>query len=255
MQSLLRSHPTAPFRAASRWGRVGAAARALPLLLALALLGACAGTGANPPAPEAVQYKVGPPDQLQITVLPEPVIERTAVVRPDGMISVELIGDVPAAGRTVTEIAEDIEERISRFKRDADVTVSLQASLSTEITVLGEVNRPSTFPLSRETRIVEAIGLVGGTKVFAAKSRVRVIRSAGASTEVYKVSLNAIEDGDLSQNMLLRAGDIVVVPPTVMASIGYRLSELFFPFSQILGFGGGVTTTVMTGGAGRVGGF
>jgi len=231
------------------------AVRALPLLLALALLGACATPGANPPAPEAVQYTVGPPDQLQITILPEPVIERTVVVRPDGMVSVELIGDVPAAGRTVEEIAQDIEKRISRFKRDADVTVSLQASLSTEITVLGEVNRPSTFPLSRETRIVEAIGLVGGTRTFAAKSRIRVIRPSGGSTQVYSVSLNAIENGDLSQHLPLQAGDVVIVPPTVMASIGYKISEVLFTFTQILGFGGNVTTTVMTGGMGRLGGF
>lgn len=229
--------------------------RALALLLALAaFLGGCAARGSNPPAPTPVPYRVGPPDRLQITILPEPIIQRSVVVRPDGMISVELIGDVPAAGLTVEEIAENIEERIARFKRDADVTVSLEASLSTEITVLGEVGRPSTFPLSRETRIIEAIGLVGGPGRFAAKSRVRVIRPQGASTQVYSISLNAIEDGDLSQNMLLQPGDIVVVPPTVMASIGYKLSEIFFPFGQIFGFGSRITTTVMTGGVGRLGG-
>lgn len=236
--------------------RVVSLPRVLWLLLALvAFLGGCAAKGTNPPSPTPVPYRVGPPDRLQITILPEPAIQRSVVVRPDGMISVELIGDVPAAGRTVEEIAQDIEKRISRYKRDADVTVSLEASLSTEITVLGEVGRPSTFPLSRETRIIEAIGLVGGPRLFAAKSRVRVIRPQGSTTEVYSVSLNAIENGDLSQNMLLKPGDIVVVPPTVMATIGYKLSELFFPFSQLLGFGGQVTTTVVTGGANRALGF
>lgn len=224
------------------------------LLTLAAVLAACAAPGGNPPSPEPVPYRVGPPDQLQITVLPEPVIQRTAVVRPDGMISVELIGDVPAAGRTVEEIAQDIEKRISRFKRDADVTVSLQASLSTEITVLGEVNRPSTFPLQRETRIAEAIGLVGGPRLFAATSRIRVIRPRGGTTEIYRVSLDAITNGDLSQNMLLSAGDIVIVPPTYIAAVGYKLSEIFFPFGTIFGFGSRATTTVVTGGAGRLGG-
>jgi polysaccharide export outer membrane protein len=224
-------------------------------VLVAALAAGCAAKGANPPSPEPVPYVVGPPDQLQITILPEPVIERTVTVRPDGMISVELVGDVPAAGRTVQEIADDIETRIGRFKRDANVTVSLAASLSTEITVLGEVSRPSTFPLSRETRIIEAIGLVGGTRLFAAKSRVRVVRPEGGTTQVYSVSLNAIENGDLSQNMLLRAGDIVIVPPTVLAAIGYKVSEVFFPFSTLFSFGSQATTTVVTGGANRAMGF
>ena len=225
-------------------------------LLALCVLGAgCTTPGAEPPLPTTVPYQVGPPDRLQLTILPEPMLERELVVRPDGMISVPLVGDVPAAGRTVEEIAEDIEQRVARFKRDADVTISLLASLSTEITVLGEVGRPSPFPLTRETRIAEAIGLVGGTSLFAAKSRIRVIRPHAENTQVFSVSLSAIEEGDLSQNMVLRAGDIVVVPPTIMASIGYKISEIFFPFGTIFGFGARATTTVVTGGTNRALGF
>jgi polysaccharide export outer membrane protein len=211
-------------------------------------LSACTSPSGAPPGPQVLSYRVGPPDQLRITILPDPIIEREAIVRPDGMISVDLIGDVAAAGRTTEEIASDIQTRIGRFKRDARVTVALGAALSSEITVLGEVNRPSTVPLARQTRIVEALGTVGDTTVFAAKSRIRLIRTAEGKTQVFTVNLKAIEKGNLGTNYLLQGGDLVYVPPGVMATIGYALQAALFPFHQLLGFGGNVTTTVLTGG-------
>jgi polysaccharide biosynthesis/export protein len=223
------------------------AAPALALLCAAGLSG-CAGTAGAPPGPQVSAYRVGPPDQLHITILPEPVIERDVIVRPDGMISIDLIGDIAASGRTTEEIAGDIETRIGRFKRDARVTVALGAALSSEVTVLGEISRPSTFPLSRQTRVVEAMGTVGGTTVFSAKSRIRLIRTQDGKTTVYNVDLDAIEDGDLRTNYLLQGGDLVYVPPGVMASIGYAVQAVLFPFQQIFGFGASVTTKVFTGG-------
>ncbi len=218
------------------------------LLTTIAFGAACTAPGMPPPPAAAQPYTVGPPDQLTVTILPEPQITREVVVRPDGMISVDLIGDIPAAGRTTADIAADIEKRIGRYKRDARVTVALKSSLSSQVTVLGEVNRPSTFPLARETRITEALGTVGGPTRFAAASRIRVIRHQGEGTSVFTVNLDAIELGDLSSNMPLQGGDIVYVPPTAIASIGYGLQAALFPLHQLLGFGANVTTTVFTGG-------
>jgi polysaccharide export outer membrane protein len=221
-------------------------------LLALAaapLLAACTSTGTGqPPGPEIKSYRVGPPDQLHVTIIPDPVIEREVVVRPDGQISIDLVGDIAAAGRTTEEIAAEIQARIGRYKRDAQVTVALAAALSDQVTVLGEVNRPSTFPLSRQTRLVEAIGTVGGPTTFAAKGRIRLIRTQEGKARVYAVNLKAIEGGNLSTNYVLQGGDLIVVPPGVMATIGYALQAALFPFQQILGFGGSVTTKVFTGG-------
>jgi polysaccharide export outer membrane protein len=227
--------------------RAARPAPALPALLALALA-ACAGTGGAPPGPEPGAYRVGPPDALHITVLPEPVIERDVVVRPDGMISIDLIGDIAAGGRTPEEIASDIQTRIARYKRDAHVTVSLAQALSSQVTVLGEVTRPSTFPLTRETRLVEALGTVGGTGVYADKNSIRVIRGTEGRTQVLAVNLEAIERGDLRTNYLLQGGDLVYVPPGAMATIGYALQAVLFPFQQVFGFGSRVSTTVLTGG-------
>ncbi len=221
----------------------------LVTLLALGLapgLAGCASTAGPPPTAEAGRpYRIGPPDQLVITILPAPEIQRQVTVRPDGMISIDLVGDIPAAGRTPDEVAHDIEQRIGRFKRDAVVTVALTQSLSTEITVLGEVGRPSTFPLSRETRLVEALGTVGGPRPYANKDAIRIIRFVDGQTKIFQCDLAAIEKGDLSTNYLLQGGDVIVVPPTFIARVGYALQSLLFPFQQVFGAtrnvtGGGV---------------
>ncbi len=221
----------------------------LGLCVLVLALGACATQSAPPPnADPGRPYSIGPPDQLVITILPAPEIQRNVVVRPDGMISIDLVGDIPAAGRTAEEVARDIEQRISRFKRDARVTVALAQSLSTEITVLGEVVQPSTFPLARETRVVEAIGTVGGPKQFAAKDSIRIIRFVDGQTKTYQVDLEAIENGDLSTNYLVMGGDVVIIPATRLARMGYAIQSVLFPFQQLFGFGSSITTTVLSGG-------
>jgi polysaccharide export outer membrane protein len=218
------------------------------LFIGLCLLAGCSSRKGPPEGPAAQPYLTGPPDQLTITILPDPIIERAVVVRPDGMISIDLVGDVPAAGRTTEEIASDIERRIGRFKRNARVTVALERSLSAQVTVLGEVGRPWTFPLERETRVVEAIGLVGGPNIFAAKSRIKVIRYEEGKSEVYRVNLDAMLNGDLRTNILLQGGDVVVVPSTVSATIGHFLGNLFYPIQRIIGLGSRTAITVFSGG-------
>jgi polysaccharide export outer membrane protein len=219
------------------------------LLLGAFFLIGCSSTTGPPVAPTSQPYRTGPPDELVITILPDPIIERTVVVRPDGMISIDLIGDLPASGRTTEEIAADIERRISRFKRNAKVTVALAQSRSAQVTVLGEVGQPSTFALERDTRVVEALGQVGGPTIFAAKSRIKVIRFQDGKTNIFRVNLSAMEDGDLQTNVLLVGGDLVVVPPTVSASIGHFLGNLFYPIQRVIGLGSRTTTNIYTGGA------
>jgi polysaccharide export outer membrane protein len=205
-------------------------------VVAAAALGCASTTWAPSPVVESpLSYRVGAPDLLTIEILPEPTITAEVMVRPDGKITVPLIGDIPAGGRTVPEIAADIEERIARFKRDPHATVALASALSTDIVILGEVGRQASFPLVKETRIVEAIGLVGGTTAFGWDSRIRVIRTVNGVTEVMRVNLNAIRKGDLSTNLMLEPGDFVFVPPTPWAVFGYALNTLLFPFQPIMG--------------------
>lgn len=187
-----------------------------------------------PTAPPIKGYLVGAPDDLRIQVLPEPEISRDVRVRPDGKITVDLIGDIQAAGRTPLAIAQEIEREIGRYKRDAVVNVSVVTSTSRFVTIYGEVGRPGTFALDTETRISEAIGRVGGPRPFASLSGVRIIRPIGGSTEILEVHLDDIQEGDLSTNYVVREGDLIVVPPTMLARVGYAFQMLLFPLQPLL---------------------
>jgi polysaccharide export outer membrane protein len=228
----------------ARGGRSAAVARLLAVSALCAV--ACSTTVTAPPvAPAPEDYVVGAPDQLLIHILPEPEIERQVRVRPDGMISIDLVGDVQAAGRTPMEIAKAIEEKISRYKRDATVNVDVVTSPSRFVTVVGEVGRPSNLPLERVTRVTEVIGQVGGTRPFASLNNIRVIRQDGRDARVLDVRLADIQRGDLSTNVVLQEGDLVVVPPTLLARIGYTLQMIFFPFQPVVSTAGSVGGTAI----------
>lgn len=230
MHGSLRTDPGS----CSRWIGLG-----LLCLLAGLSAGCIARAVPPPPAQAPATYRVGAPDELLVSILPEPVIEREVVVRPDGRISVDLIGDVLASGRTTEQLAEDIRERISRFKRDAVVTVSVTESRSSTITIFGQVKSPGSMVLDRETRLAEAIGSAGGTNLFASLGRVRVIRSNPEETRILRVNLRDIQYGDQTTNYMLQDGDIVVVPPNAIARVGFALQTLLFPFQQIFSAGSG----------------
>lgn len=212
-------------------------AGAIASLAALAAALGCVTPQPPPPAKDPAIYRVGAPDELLVTVLPEPVLTESVLVRPDGMISIQLIGDVVARGRTIDEIAAEIEERIARYKRGPRVSVALAQTASTSVTVLGEVNGVSTFPLVKETRIAELLARVGGTTSRANADEIRVIRVVAGRTQIHEVDLHAIQGGDLRTNIVVEPGDLIYVAPTLLAKIGYAIQAVLFPFQPILGFG------------------
>jgi len=216
--------------------RLAQTARIAVLVLASALATGCASYPASP-APGVLypDYLVGAPDSLAITVLPEPAISETAIVRPDGKITIQLIGDVHAGGRTPREIGIEIEERIARFKRGARATVSVLSAASSTITVFGEIRSPGTIPIFKQTRVAEALGSSGGPTPFANLDGIHIVRNGSSAVEVIPVDLGAIRQGDMSTNVQLLAGDIVFVPPTMLARIGYGIQQILFPFQPLLG--------------------
>ena len=210
--------------------------RALLALMALIPVACSSARVTGPPiAPTIPSYIVGAPDQLQITILPEPEITREVRVRPDGMISMDLVGDVQAAGRTPLEIAQTIQQEIRRFKRDAEVSVALMGSVSRFVTIYGEVGGQGVFPLDSQIRIAEAIGRVGGPQPFASLNNVKIIRTLGSGAEIIDVRLGDIKKGDLSTNFVLADGDLIIVPPTIWARFGYVMQAILFPFQPALG--------------------
>jgi polysaccharide biosynthesis/export protein len=176
-------------------------------------------------------------DTLTVTILPDPAVTENVVVRPDGMITIQLVGDVPAGGKTTDQVATDIQNRIARFKRGALVTVALTKAESPVVTVLGEVRGPTTFALTRQMRISEALGTVGGPTLFANGDEVQLVRP-GSPPKLIMVDLDAIQDGDLRSNVQVYGGDIIYVPPTALASVGYFFQQLLFPFTPFFGAAG-----------------
>jgi len=223
-----------------RDGIAGSGWRCVAAIAASLVWVACGAALKPAPPVEYLDYHVGAPDNLTITILPDPAVVENAVVRPDGMITIQLVGDVRAGGRTTQQIASDIESRIARFKRGSVVTVSLTSAESALITVLGEVRGPSTFPLTRQMRVSEALGTVGGPTLFANGDSVQVVRP-GNPPELILVDMDAIRGGDLSTNVQLYGGDIVYVPPTLLVKIGYVIQQVLFPFTPFFGVAGYAT--------------
>jgi len=196
----------------------------------------CATTKAAPSVPVATSepYRVGPSDRLTIHVLPDPAIELTELqVRPDGRISVELIGDVETAGRTTDEIAAEIQQRMEQFRQSPSVSVMVASPASTTVSVIGEVKRPASFALERDIRVAEMIAMAGDATELAATSRVRIVRRQGGQTMLYLSNLDAIRGGDGSSDMLLQKGDLVVVPAAVPVVTGYKLRRALYPIEAL----------------------
>jgi len=180
-------------------------------------------------------YVIGASDELSIRVLPDPAIERTAKVRPDGKISMDLIGDVEASGRTIEQLRTEIRDRISEYRQSPEVTISLELPASTAVAVAGEVRAPKSFPLEREIHVSEAIAMAGGATDLAAASRVRVIRRTGPEVAVtYRADLDRIHEGKAATDLILKAGDLVYVPPDTMVGAGYAIRRFLYPLTVLM---------------------
>lgn len=229
------------------------------VLTGLCILGAAACVG--PPSttkesgpPSNVAYRLAPPDLLQIVVrgiapiqdstgnTQSAAIEREVAVRPDGKISLDLIGEVDAQGKTVAEVRNEISTRLQEFIRAPDVTVILRESNSRRYYVLGEVNRIGAFPLVGEVTAVEALAQAGGPTVLANTNGAWLSRPEGESKVVYRIKYDEITRGDGATNYALRPGDVVYVPPGMSAQIGNALRVIFYPLQQIIGLGNGART-------------
>jgi polysaccharide biosynthesis/export protein len=172
----------------------------------LAMTGVCA----------AVQdeiFRVGPGDVLEVSVWRDETLSRELIVPPDGMLSFPLIGDVKVAGMTVAEIRETMRKRLSEYVPDASLTVILKTINSLRAYVIGQVKSPGTFPITMETRVMHLLSMAHGLTPFASDRDIHVLRHEGGKIE--KISFNyreVLRGNNLEQNILLKSGDVVVVP-------------------------------------------
>jgi polysaccharide export outer membrane protein len=200
--------------------------RCLLMVGLAALLTACAtgGSTSAPPKPsgdaQAVNtYLIGVDDQLQITVWHNPDLSVSVPVRPDGKITVPLIGDVVAGGKTTEEVSGQIKDRLQSFIRDPQVAVILTALRSHEylsrVRVTGAVRSPISIPYRQGMTVLDAVLAAGGTTEFAAPDRTELYRRSndGDNTTSYAVRLEKIlQQGDLANNYPVQPGDVITVP-------------------------------------------
>ncbi len=195
------------------------------VMLVLLLLAACSskpaavrpGKEQAKSTPVSEVYRIGVDDRLQISVWRNPELSLLVPVRPDGKISVPLIGDVQAGGLLPEEVGSDIEKKLAYYIRDPKVAVIVAELRSheflTRIRVTGAVRTPRSMPFRQGMTVLDAVLESGGVNEFAAPNRTKVHRKTDGKTRIVPVKLEDILiDGKLSTNIDLSPGDVVTVP-------------------------------------------
>jgi polysaccharide biosynthesis/export protein len=197
--------------------------RFIALVLLLILTGCATAPGSsqapkfNADAQAVSTYHIGVDDQLQITVWHNPDLSVSVPVRPDGKITVPLIGDVVAGGKTPEEVASEVKDKLQAYVRDPQVAVILTELRSHEylsrVRVTGAVRTPVSLPYRQGMTVLDAVLAAGGTTEFAAPDRTELYRKDGDTTQSYAVQLgNILQQGELKTNYPVQPGDVITVP-------------------------------------------
>ena len=181
------------------------------LALALALAFTTSPCFAESPVTDA--YLIQPGDMLEISVWREEGLEKQAIVRPDGGLSFPLVGNVQASGKSIEQLQTEVSEKLKRYIPDPAVTVAAVKLDGSMVYVIGKVAKPGVFPLGGRVDVVQALSMAGGMTPYAAANKVRILRREGGKQTAIDFAYGDIEKGEnLEQNILLQAGDVVVVP-------------------------------------------
>jgi polysaccharide biosynthesis/export protein len=195
------------------------AGQVVAVLSAAAIVG-CTSTPTYPPAPQLAAspdylYKIGPGDQVNVTVWRNPEISASVSVRPDGKITAPLIEDLPAIGKDPTTLARDIEKALSKYIRDPVVTVIVGGFIGPypeQIRVLGEASKPQALPYRQGMTLLDLMIAVGGLTDFADGNNASIMRTSEGGKQ-YSVRLkDLVKRGDISANVDVKPGDILLIP-------------------------------------------
>jgi len=166
---------------------------------------------AQAPAPINDEYRIGPGDKLRIEVYKDPQLSQSVQVRPDGKITLPLIGDLEATGHTPIELRDTIATELKAYINNPTVTVIVVEALASQIYVMGEVTHPGTMQLYGPTTILQALAMAGGFKEFANTKDVKVLRPNKGSIETLRFNYKEVLNGD-AKPFYLRSGDTIIVP-------------------------------------------
>jgi len=190
------------------------------LLFSFSGLVAAADRDSPPPAPPSLPvqaYHIGVDDLVQVSVWRNPELGATVPVRPDGKISLPLVGDVAAGGRTPEQVAAEVKEKLEAYVRDPQVAVILTELRSNEylsrVRVTGAVRQPVSITYRQGMTVLDAVLAAGGPNEFASSDRTELYRKDGAGTKTFDVRLGKImQKGELATNFAVQPGDIITVP-------------------------------------------
>lgn len=167
------------------------------------------------PPEEAAKYIIGPGDTLQVFVWRNPELSTSVPVRPDGKISTPLVEDMVAVGKTPSGLARDIEKVLAEYVRSPQVNIIVTQPLSafSQVRIIGQVGKPQALPYREGMTVLDAVLAVGGLAPFAAGNRAKIVRTEGGKQREIKVKLeDLVNKGQMSNNVQLQAGDVLVVP-------------------------------------------
>jgi polysaccharide export outer membrane protein len=171
--------------------------------------------GAPPATEVSPQYIIGPGDILQVFVWRNPELTQSVPVRPDGKITTPLVADMVAIGKTPSQLARDVEKVLSEYIRSPQVSVIVSQPLSafSQVKVIGQVVRPQSMAYREGMKVLDAVLAAGGLAPFAAGNRAKIVRNEKGKEREMPVKLEKLlNGGDLSQNLELHPGDVLVVP-------------------------------------------
>ncbi len=203
--------------------RSGLRLRSILAALAVLALAACAATS-DPPAPlrappsdADAAYRIGPGDTLTIFVDGSPDLSVHALpVRPDGKISIPLVPDVPAVGKTPSGLAQELASRLRKYVKDPNVTVmvdSFNGPLDRAIRVVGQATVPQTIPYVDGMTLLDVMVAVKGLTPFAAGNSAKIVRDVDGKEKSIPVQIGSLlNQGDMTQNVAMHPGDVVVIP-------------------------------------------
>ena len=194
--------------------------KALSLVVAILALFVAIGYGASVQAAPAIttdtDYLIGPGDSVQIFVWHNADLTASVTVRPDGKVSIPLVEDIPCAGRTPTQLAREIEERLKKYVQDPTVTVIMGGFTGLpqqQVRIIGEATAPKTLHYRENMSILDAMIESGGLSMFASGNRTKLVRTVnGQQTTTILRLTDLLEDGDLTVNIPLQPGDIIIIP-------------------------------------------
>lgn len=191
----------------------------LIFVISILFFGGCATTN-YPPAPESAatpphDYLIGPGDSVDIVVWRNPEVSMIVPVRPDGKVTTPLVEDLPASGKTPTQLARDVEKALSKYIQEPVVTVIVNGFVgpySEQIRVIGQATKPQALSYRENMTLLDVLIAVGGITEFADGNKASILRIAGGKQQFAVRLSDLVKDGDISANVQMRPGDVLIIP-------------------------------------------